>query len=87
MISDGVDYSEGVLSYEVLLSAGTDGKLHASQRSVSNGSFPELVDPVIAHLDTALSRLTTRPAPHDPLQFGVDFNSNISWYWRTVTAP
>ena len=72
-------------SYVLRLYVGSDGRLHASLLS---WSFPDgTIQPVVTQLDTALSRMTARPAPHDPLRFGVDALTNIAWSYTPVLAP
>jgi hypothetical protein len=72
-------------SYIIGLYVGADGKLHATLRSwnVSNVT----IQPVVTQLDAALSRMTARTAPHDPLRFAVDTSTNINWSYTPVLAP
>jgi hypothetical protein len=73
-----------VMSYAVRLFTGTDGLLHAQQMSASCTCNNSLSQPVVAQLDTALSRMTARPSPHYPLRFGMDAYTNISWSYVPV---
>lgn len=81
----GVDAPETPrITYDIQFSVGTDGKLHAAKSNPSCCFHFEMSNAVVAQLDTALSRMTARPAPHDPLRFGVDAGANIIWRFTPV---
>jgi hypothetical protein len=72
------------IGYDLQLFTGTDGKLHATKANASCCYHFTMSDAVVSQLDTALSRMTARPAPHDPLRFGVDAFTNIAWSFTPV---
>jgi hypothetical protein len=83
----GVDAPEEArITYDIQLSVGTDGKLHAAKSNPSCCFHFEMSNAVVAQLDMALSRMTARPAPHDPLRFGVDAGTNITWRFTPVVT-
>jgi len=67
------------ITYDVRLSVGSDGNLHATKTNASCCYHYSMSDAVVAHLDTSLSRMTARPAPHNPLRFAIDAFTNITW--------
>jgi hypothetical protein len=70
------------ISYNLRIFVGTDGRLHAiwPLSCCDHG----LQVAVMGQLDAALSRMTARPAPHDPLRFGIDADTNIAWRYVPV---
>jgi hypothetical protein len=74
------------ISYDLQLFTGTDGKLHATKANPSCCYHYTMSDAVVSQLDTALSLMTARPAPHDPLRFGVDAFTNFAWSYTPVLA-
>ena len=71
-------------SYVIGLYVGSDGRLHATLRSWNVENI--VMRPVVTQLDTALSRMTARPAPHDPLRAAVDASTNINWTYTPLLA-
>lgn len=82
------------VSHVVRLFAGPEGRLRATGIGAScspacnNHQEVALSDAVVAQLNTALNRLTVRPAGEtDPLSFGMDALKNIAWRWVPVIRP
>jgi hypothetical protein len=73
-------------SYDVQLLVGTDGKLHAAKSHASISDITPFSDTVVAQLDTALSRMTTVPAPHLPMHFSLSASTNITWGYGPVAV-
>jgi PLAT/LH2 domain len=70
---------KATISYDVRLSVGADGRLHATKTNASCCYHYTMSDAVVAQLDTALSRMTVRPQAPLPLRFVIDSLTNITW--------
>jgi hypothetical protein len=76
------------ITYTLELHVGVDDKLHVRKQNPSCCYHYTMSDAVVAHLDTALTRMTSKPVPHDPLSIGVDAATNINWsYHPVITEP
>jgi hypothetical protein len=83
----GIDSSfTARITYDARLFVGADGRLHTSKANPSCCYHYGMSDAVITQLDQALSRMTTRAAPHDPLRFGVDAATNVTWSFVPVVG-
>jgi hypothetical protein len=86
VISDpsGVESPFGVLiTYDVRLYVGQDGNLHAVKSNASCCYHYSMSDHAVAQVDTALARMSARPALHAPLRFTIDSLANVIWTYST----
>jgi hypothetical protein len=72
------------ITYNLRFFVGADGRLHVVKENASCCYHYGMSDAVAAQLDTALSRMTARPLPYDPLRFGIDPLTNITWSFVPV---
>lgn len=79
----GESPEKAVISYDLRLYVGGDGNLHAFKTNASCCHHYSMTDNALAQVNTALSRMSARPAPHAPLRFTIDSFANVSW---TYTA-
>jgi hypothetical protein len=93
-VSPPGDNVQAKVSFRVRLFVGPEGRLRATNLGVPlctpacQGREEPLMDRVVAHLNTALNRLTIRPVgEQDPLSFGMDALTNIAWRWGPVVKP
>jgi hypothetical protein len=85
LVFDGVvDTREETVTYDVRLFRGSDGRLHAKTASPAGPNDGTMVDAVVAQLNKSLSRMTARPQPPNPLRFGIDAFTNITWSYTPV---
>lgn len=68
-----------LISYDVRLSVGSDGRLHAAKANPSCCYHFAMSDAAVAQIDTALSRMSARPLAPIALRFAVDSAKNINW--------
>jgi hypothetical protein len=67
------------IAYDIQLFVGTDTKLHATKSNATCCYHYGISDAVVTQVDTALSRMTAHPVPHDPLRFSVDVSPGVTW--------